>query len=412
MIPEQTVADLKSFVMEKAEGEQKLESITENAHWQGLEKTGSQLWLDTGDMEASEKLWNASISGLTTNNTLLNLEIQKGIYDSVVTDVEKILKEYPRETQVIETAFVLNALHGLRLVKRFGGNVSVELHTDVAEKTDLSVWYGERFYDICPEKFIIKIPMTTAGLLAAREISGKKIPVNFTLGFSARQNYIAALFAQTAYVNVFLGRLNSYIADNNLGDGVFVGEKTTSASQKAVAAANGISGMHTKQIAASLRSETQLRDLAGVDVFTMPVKVAQKIAEVINENTVASIAREFDVSLNPGTDPDSVRIDTLWDLSEKEKDLARSLCDTVPQSGEEISSRARDHGVEDLFPSFSTAEIQKISEEGKIPQHNSWKKRIAAKTLALDSLMNRAALESFKKDQGDLDARILSILAK
>ena len=49
--------------------------------WASLRETGTELWLDTGDIEEAEANWTSEMSALTTNNTLLNNEIQKGIYD-------------------------------------------------------------------------------------------------------------------------------------------------------------------------------------------------------------------------------------------------------------------------------------------------------------------------------------------
>ena len=46
-----------------------------------------------------------------------------------------------------------------------------------------------------------------------------RVPVNLTLGFSARQNVLTSVFARPTYCNVFLGRLNSVVADHGLGDG-------------------------------------------------------------------------------------------------------------------------------------------------------------------------------------------------
>ena len=79
-----------------------------------------------------------------------------------------------------------------------------------------------------------QFPLTPAGLLAARQLSEDGIPINFTLGFSARQNYVITAIARPAFVNVFLGRLNAFVADHELGSGEFVGEKATISSQQAV----------------------------------------------------------------------------------------------------------------------------------------------------------------------------------
>src|SRR5665648_860065 len=100
--------------------------------WESLRNTGTELWLDTGDMDEAEANWSAEMSALTTNNTLLNNEIQKGIYDNFISEAKSIVKDLPAEDRVKEIAFILNARHGLRLAKRFGGYVSVELHTGTA----------------------------------------------------------------------------------------------------------------------------------------------------------------------------------------------------------------------------------------------------------------------------------------
>jgi transaldolase len=50
--------------------------------WRGLRALGSELWLDTGDITAAGALWTGEFSALTTNNTLLNKEIQTGVYDA------------------------------------------------------------------------------------------------------------------------------------------------------------------------------------------------------------------------------------------------------------------------------------------------------------------------------------------
>ena len=149
----------------------------------------------------------------------------------------KLLSAYPQLTEkqrILEIAFILNAYHALRLVEQFDCFVSVEEHTDLASEVDLAIEYAQRYHAICPERFIVKLPFTPAGLLATRKLSKEGIPINHTLGFGARQNYVIARIAQPKFVNVFLGRLNSFIIDNGLGDGAYIGEKATLASQAAI----------------------------------------------------------------------------------------------------------------------------------------------------------------------------------
>ena len=54
-------------------------AVKDDPEWRKLRDIGTRLWLDTGDIDEAGKLWNSSFDALTTNNTLLNKEIQKGI---------------------------------------------------------------------------------------------------------------------------------------------------------------------------------------------------------------------------------------------------------------------------------------------------------------------------------------------
>jgi len=166
------------------------ERFGKNPLWGRLRQIGSELWLDTGSIDDAHRFWTQEFSALTTNNTLLNKEIQTGRYDSLVAEAARMLGGRPLlspHQQMLEIAFILNAWHGLRLVKEFDAYVSVEEHTDLADDVQSAVDYARRYYDICPQRFIIKIPFTPAGLLATRRLSDEGIPLNHTLGFSARQ---------------------------------------------------------------------------------------------------------------------------------------------------------------------------------------------------------------------------------
>ena len=225
-------------------------------------------------MEEAEANWSAEMSALTTNNTLLNNEIQKGIYDIFISEAKSIVRDLPPEERVKEIAFILNARHGLRLASKFGGYVSVELHTDTAHDIKAIQYYGRRFHEICPEQFIVKVPYTAEGLIGARLLKDSGVRINFTLEFSARENVLVTKVARPDYLNVFLGRIGAYIINNNLGDGSGAGEKAVISSQNWVTGLSAENPWQTKLIAASLRNHSQLELLAGTDVFTMPPKVA------------------------------------------------------------------------------------------------------------------------------------------
>src|SRR4051812_235802 len=80
--------------------------------WEALRALGTELWLDTGDVEAAGKLWTDEFSNLTTNNTLVNKEVQKGLFDDLIRHTGRALRDadggLTPDDLVIETGFVVN----------------------------------------------------------------------------------------------------------------------------------------------------------------------------------------------------------------------------------------------------------------------------------------------------------------
>jgi transaldolase len=378
--------------------------------WEELNQAGTELWLDTGDIEEAEKIWTGNMTALTTNNTLLNNEIQKGIYDHFIAEANYILHHLPIDERVVELAFVLNARHGLKLVEKFGGKVSVELHTDLSFDREGIVEYGKRFYKICPNHFIIKVPYTAEGLLGARDLRKLGIPINFTLEFSARQNALVAMVVKPNYLNVFLGRLNAFVAENKLGTGDNVGEKTTWASQKIVKELTAGNKETTRQIAASMRNYLQLQSLAGIDVFTMPTKVAMEGHQNLKRTFQSQRDSVFGVELFPWIDRETVRLEKLWDVTDKEKEMANIIDRESPQSGDDIKEIARQMGCGDMFPRLDNEEMALIVDDGKIPKHSRWANMIRNQEIAVDTLMNLGGLAAFTADQQAMDNRIRKLI--
>ncbi len=397
---------IKLFVLKGINEEMVL--AKEDGFWQGLKNSGTELWLDTGDMEEAGKIWTAEMTALTTNNTLVNKEIQKGIYDSFIEEAKEIVKTMPLKEQIIEIAFILNARHGLRLAKKFGGFVSVELHTDTAHDIEAIVDYGLRYFDICPDQFIIKVPYTASGLLGARKLREQGVRINFTLEFSARQNVMVAAITKPNYLNVFLGRIGAYIKDNDLGDGSGAGERTVISTQKWITGLTKNNAEPTKLIAASLRNYGQLEALAGVDVFTMPTKVANDGKANLSGKFSSQLETIYPVNLT--ADAAQYFPEKLWEVSSEEIELALDLDKNCPKTGAELIERAHDAGCGDLFPKLSETDWNFIGSDGKIPNHSRWAERIKNGELAIDTLLNLAGLASFTEDQAQLDARIERII--
>lgn len=399
---------IRLFVLEK-DSSQMIEALPD-PFWQGLKSVGTELWLDTGDLAEAERNWTAEMTALTTNNTLLNNEIQKGIYDDLILQAREIVQYLPLKEQVKEIAFILNARHGLMLAQRFGGFVSVELHTDVSHDIDAIVDYGLRYYAICPMQFIVKVPYTACGLLGARRLREMGVKINFTLGFSARQNVLVAFIAKPNYLNIFLGRLGAYVKGGTLGDGSGVGERAVLSCQKWMKKLTSSNPEPTRLIAASLRNAKQLELLAGTDVYTIPPKVAADGKKELSGNFESKLNEIYPVPINDNAI--GMGIEKLWEVTHKHLALGKSLDENLPQSGSELIDRVHNAGLGDMFPYLSDDDYFHIANDGKIPKHDRWANRLASGELAIDTLLNLAGLASFTQDQAQLDARIESIITQ
>jgi transaldolase len=377
--------------------------------WESLRETGTELWLDTGDIEEAEANWTAEMAALTTNNSLLNKEIQKGIYDIFISEAKHILNGLQVEDKVREIAFMLNARHGLRLALKFGGYVSVELHTNTAHDIRAIEYYGRRYHEICPDQFIVKVPYTAEGLIGARHLKDAGVKVNLTLEFSARQNVIVTRTARPDYLNVFLGRIGAFMMDNKLGDGSGAGERAVISSQNWVTAFSAQNQWQTKLIAASLRHHNQLELLAGTDVFTIPPTVASTGRKSLSGNFYSRLHENYDVTLYDSA-PDA-RIEKFWDVDDKVLKLAERLYTKLPASGAELIHIAQEEGCEDMFPYLSKEEKGFIAADGKIPVYSKWQQKIKEGKIAPDTLLTLAGLASFASDQAELDQRIINIIS-
>ena len=376
--------------------------------WESLVNAGTELWLDTGDMSEAEANWTAEMSALTTNNTLLNNEIQKGIYDVFISEAKAVVRDLPAEERVKEIAFILNARHGLRLASRFGGYVSVELHTDTAHDIKAIQYYGKRFHEICPDQFIVKVPYTAEGLIGARLLKESGVRINFTLEFSARENVLVTRLARPDYLNVFLGRVGAYMIDNKLGDGRGAGEMAVIASQNWVTGLSAENPWQTKLIAASLRNYGQLEELAGTDVFTMPPKVAAAGRKELSGKFSSRLHENYEVSIFESAKGSGV--EKFWEVDSKILKFSERVANKVPVSGSELVHIAHEEGCEDMFPVLSKEEKGFIASDGKIPLHSRWEKKIAEGKIAPDTLLTLAGLASFTADQKMLDDRIRNII--
>ena len=389
-----------------------------NRHWKKCNDLGTELWLDTGNVEDISRCWTREFRAVTTNNTLLNKEVQTGRYDRLIAEIDGMLEEYnlDKDRKKLEFAFVLNAYHALRLVEKFDAYVSVEEHTDLAYDVGAALNYARRYHAVCPERFIVKIPFTPAGLLATRLAADEGIPVNHTLGFSARQNYVIARISRPSFVNVFLGRLNSFVQKNGLGTGEYIGERAALASHAAIEELRSQGSAPSRQIAASLRDGKQVESLVGIDVMTMPPGVAEEFIgmDIPLDQVADRTGANYEPGLGNPTDIGKYGLDMFWEVPDRlvrcidrleNEDLGRYTPDKIIDF-----FHANDCG--DVMVRWTEKQIKTSWDEGKIPHLDNWKDTIVDKAIGIDSLMNLAGLYSFSTDQNAMDNRVISILEK
>lgn len=194
-----------------------------------------KLFLDTANInEIRHAAKIGVISGVTTNPSLMAKETGAD-FKSTVREICSLV-EGPVSAEV----------------------TSLEAEGMVNEALEIAAWAGN---------VAIKIPITAAGLEAAKALTKRGISTNLTLCFSANQGLLAALAGAT-FVSPFVGRL-----DDNGHDGMQV-----------VADLVGIYRQYnlpTQVIAASIRHPLHVvaAAQAGADIATVPYKVLLQMIE-------------------------------------------------------------------------------------------------------------------------------------
>ncbi len=117
------------------------------------------------------------------------------------------------------------------------------------------------------ENIVIKVPMTTEGLVAAKTFSGEGIKTNVTLVFSAAQALLAAK-AGASFISPFVGRLDD-LAQNGMD---LIGDIMTILDNY---------GYASEVIVASVRHPMHVVEsaLIGADIATIPFKVISQLAK-------------------------------------------------------------------------------------------------------------------------------------
>ena len=196
--------------------------------------------------------------------------------------------------------------------------------------------------------------------------------------------------------------------NNKLGDGSGAGEKAVISSQNWVTGVSAENPWQTKQIAASLRHHTQLELLAGVDVFTMPPKVAAQGHKELSGKFTSRTHENYDVNILDNAK--DAHLEKFWDVDSKVLKFSERLAAEIPATADDLICIAQEENCHDMFPSLSKEEKGFIVSDGKIPVYSRWEQKIKEGKIAPDTLLTLAGLASFTEDQKKLDQRIQSII--
>jgi transaldolase len=176
-----------------------------------------------------------------------------GLVDGVTTNPSLVAKSGRDFHEVLK-----------EIVSLVDGPISAEV---VATDTDGMVREGETLAALNPDKIVIKLPLTEAGLKATRILSQKGLKTNVTLVFSPLQALLAAKAGAT-YVSPFVGRL-----DDVGHDGMEIVDQIRTIFDNY--------GYATEIIVASVRSPQHVLQagLIGADICTIPYSVMQQLAK-------------------------------------------------------------------------------------------------------------------------------------
>ena len=187
----------------------------------------------------------------TANIEEIKKAVNMGMVDGVTTNPSLIARENKPFVQIIrEICEVVDGPISAEVI-------SLDCYGMVREGRELAAIHAN---------IVIKVPMTTEGLKAVKQLADEKIRTNVTLVFSASQALMAAK-AGAAFVSPFVGRLDD-ISQNGMD---LVSDIMTIYENY---------GYSIEVIVASIRNPIHVVDAAllGAHIATIPFKVIEQLA--------------------------------------------------------------------------------------------------------------------------------------
>lgn len=177
--------------------------------------------------------------------------VELGLVDGVTTNPSLLSKEQGKPLEIFK-----------KICQLVNGPVNAEV---LSEDAPGMIKEGQSLARI-HKNICVKIPMTTEGLKAVKNLSQKGIPTNVTLIFSPIQALLAAK-AGAAYVSPFIGRLDD------------IAQEGMELVEQIVTIYNNY-GFETEIIVASIRNPVHVLNAAliGADIATIPYPVLLQLA--------------------------------------------------------------------------------------------------------------------------------------
>jgi len=161
-----------------------------------------------------------------------------------------------------------------------------------------------------------------------------------------------------------------------------------------------------------MREGPQVATLAGLDVYTMPPKVAEQYRKQPVAKINSEVENDPSVTFAEGVRLEDFNGATLWDVPGPFQECVDALLkkDLNGCSPDDLQTHFEQAEFGDFLPRWSAADLQTATTDGKIPVFRTWKDKLRAGSIGLDALMNLSGLCSFATDQKAFDDRVRSLL--
>lgn len=235
---------------------------------------------DTGDYEAVRRLRPVDC---TTNPSLVLKALELPVYAELVEGELRRAASQDGDvgSRAAEAADRLTVGVGVALAGLVPGRVSTEVDADLAHDTDATVAKARRFMALYreaglgPERVLIKVAATWAGIEAARVLQREGIDCNLTLVFN-RAQALACAEAGAFLISPFVGRiLDWYVARE--GRAFAIDEDPGVNFVRDVYRTFKRRGLATVVMGASFRSTAQIEALAGCDRLTISPALLEEL---------------------------------------------------------------------------------------------------------------------------------------